>query len=353
MRRLIAYTHGRDDPAGRFRIAQYAGVLRDAGWELSLRPRSPERPWDAATGLQRRCGAWLRRRRRLRDIDASADYDAAFVSRDLLEGRRIYEQRLLEHNSRVVFDFDDAIYLDADGGLGEKAEHVAWMCERAAWVTTGAAVLAEFARQYTDRVTVLPTVVDVDSYAPADGLADERGDGPVRVGWLGSDRSIHQTLYPAAEMLRRVQRELGFELVVVSKPRPDLPSSLRWSYQEWTPAVETRIAERFDVGIMPLDDTPFQRGKCGCKLIQYMAAGLPWVASPVGMNRSLAGAGERGLLASTESEWREALGSLVRDAALRRRLGAAGRIFVRQNYSLGRWFPTLLDTLVKVSAARR
>ncbi len=348
-RRLIAYTHGRDDPAGRFRIAQYADSLRGAGWDLSLRPTHPARPWQSpyrnaqAKWIDQRYGVWRRRLRRLWDIHAAARYEVAFLNRDLLESRNFYERRLLARNPRLVFDFDDAIF------LGDKATHVGWVCRHAAWVTAGNESLADFARQFTDRVTVLPTVVNTDAYQVRSGVGTE----PLRVGWLGSDASIRETLFPFAPLLARLQAEIGFEFDVVTKPRPPMPTcGLRWTYREWTPKVETHIAELFDIGIMPLADTPFQQGKCGCKLLQYMAAGLPVVASPVGVNAALIDGGRGGFLARTEDEWRSALSRLAADPSLRRRLGADGRAFVERDYSVQRWFPVLLDVLLKAAALR-
>lgn len=340
-RRLIAYTHGSDDPAGRFRIAQYADLLRDAGWELSLRPRRPARPWK---NRYPRCAFWLRRLRRLWDIQAASNYDVAFVNRDLLEGRHSYERRLLARNPRMVFDFDDAIF------LGEKAAHVGWVCERAAWVTVGNEVLADFARRFTNRVTVLPTAVDTDAYQKR----QLHEAGTVRVGWIGSDQSVRETLFPFAPLVARLQAEIGFEFVVVTRPRPQMPDcGLRWTYREWSPDIETRIAELFDIGIMPLTDTAYQQGKCGCKLLQYMAAGMPAVASPVGVNTDLLGNGRRGYLASSEEEWREALSRLVVDSSMRQMLGNQGRAFVEQCYSVQRWFPVLLDVLLRACDPRR
>ena len=340
-RRLIAYTHGSDDPAGRFRIAQYAALLGEADWDVSLRPRSPARPWKSR---HPRAAVWLRRLRRLGDIRAASSYDVAFLNRDLLEGQPRYERLLLKRNPRVVFDFDDAIF------LGQKAAHVEWICKRAAWVTAGNESLADFARQFADRVTVLPTAVDTDTYE----VQSATTEGPVRVGWLGSDQSIRETLLPQIPMLARLQAELGFELVVVTKPIPRIPEcGLGWTYREWTPQLEAGIASLFDIGIMPLSDTPFQRGKCGCKLLQYMAAGLPAVASPVGINRTLMQDGRHGYLVSSEREWRSALSSLLVDPQLRSRLGTQGRAFVEEHYSVRKWFPVLLDVLLRVSSQPR
>lgn len=347
--RLVAYTHGVDDPAARFRIGQFAPSFERAGWDVELRPQRPERPWDSAIGWQparwvdQRIGVALRRRQRRSDIRGASAFDVAFVSRDLLEGDARHEHELRRRNPRIVFDVDDAIH------LGAKRAHFALACANAAWVTTGNAGLAEVARQYTDRVSVIPTVVDTGAYAPP---PPPRTGQALRLGWLGSDRSIRETLHRHAAMLADLQAALGFELVVVSRPRRDMPDArLRWQHVDWTPEVETRIAERFDVGIMPLVDDEFQRAKCGCKLLQYMAAGLPAIASPVGVNLRLLDAG-RGLPARDRDEWAAAIERL-RDPGLRAAMGSAGRRFVEREFSVSAWFPRLLDVVESVRAGRR
>ena len=344
-KRLIAYVHAEDDPAGRFRIGQYVPYLEKAGWEVSLRPRHPARPWitpwtnPLLHGIHRRVNMWRRRQRRIHDIDAAADFDAVFLNRDLLEGSFAYEERLFRLNRRVIFDFDDAIY------LGQKADHIGRICERASWVIAGNETLASFARRHSDRVSVIPTVVDTSLYG-ADLIGAPRPPGPVRVGWLGSPQSIEQTLFPHVEMLARLQQELGFEFVVVSRPAPELPGhGLSWRFVEWSPLIETRIAEHFDIGIMPLLDDPFQQGKCGCKVLQYMAAGLPSVASPVGINAGILGDGVRGFAATDSADWRRSLAALIDDARLRERMGRAGRQFVIEHYSVERWFSVLLAVI--------
>ena len=345
-RRLIAYAHERGGPASRFRVEQLVPLLERAGWSVSLRTQDPARPWDspyrgALRWLHRRVRMRLRHVRRMRDVRAASAYDVVLLNRDLLGGRPEYEDELFRRNPRVVFDFDDAIH------LGRNEAHVAGICARAAWVTAGNESLAAFARRHTDRVTVLPTVVDADAYVVRH--THERA-GPVRVGWLGSDRSIRETLLPYLPMLARLRDALGFELVIVTKPRPELPPELgAWRWVEWSPESETRIAELIDVGIMPLVDEPFQRGKCGLKLLQYMAAGLPAVASPVGINVQLLGDG-RGLCAASDDQWRDALAALVRDPGLRATLGATGRAFVEERYALRTWFPVLEEILARVAA---
>ncbi len=346
---LMACSHSRDDPASRFRVVQYLPHLEAAGWQVTHRPSLPSRYWTPTIqvpglrGIQRSAAALARAWNRRRDIRDAAGVDVVLVNRDLHRGRLAWEQRLFAANPRVVFDFDDAIY------LGHKRAHIAWICRHAAWVTGGNASLVDFARQFTDRVTRLPSVVDTRRYALH---ADDGAARRLRVGWLGSDLSIRETLYPHWEMLGRLQHEIGFDFVICSPPRPPPPSNgLRWSFIEWSPTVEEQIGRHIDVGVMPLVDTEFQRGKCGMKLLQYMAAGLPVVASPVGVNRDLVCA-ENGYLADTETEWRVALTAL-RDSSQRRRdYGRAGRARCERDFCLHRWVGTLHEILQRVASTR-
>ena len=168
---------------------------------------------------------------------------------------------------------------------------------------------------------------------------------------MGSDHSIRDTLYPHVKMLADLQREIGFEFTIISDPRPVLPEAgLRWTFVQWTPERETRAADFFDVGIMPLLDNEFQKGKCGLKLLQYMAAALPVIASPVGMNRNLVSA--NGYLASGEEEWHHAIRALDRDRASLGRLGMAGRALCEQRYDLAEWAHILVRLLEKVAETR-
>lgn len=348
-RRLVAYTHGVEDPAARMRIGQFVPRFERAGWRVSLRPHRPERPWDseiawpAARRVHQHLGAALRRRFRRLDLADAGRFDVAFVNRDLLERDPAHEARLQTRNPRIVLDIDDAIH------LGAAESYFAAACARAAWVTAGNPSLAAEARRHTDRVSLMPTVVDTGRYPPPP-RPDERR--PLRLGWLGSDRSIRETLHPHASMLARLQSELAFELVVISRPRRDMPDArLRWRHVEWTPDIETRVAEHFDVGIMPLVDEEFQRFKCGAKLLQYMAAGLPSIASPVGVNTTLVDPG-RGHLASDRGQWGDAIVRL-RDPAHRQALGAAARRFVEREYSTDVWFPRLLEIVDHVRSGTR
>jgi len=342
--RIAGFTHGVTEPASRFRFIQYKTWLENLGWDVTHLPCRPPRPWNFPVQSQpwcniiRHAGHEARKWNRWRDIRSAGNYDVVFLNRDLLNGDPAWEARLKHHNPRIVFDFDDALY---EGSGARQAE---WMCRNAAWVTAGNERLASWARTFTDHVTIIPTVVDVNTYEVTGTTS-----GTFRVGWCGSDQSIEQNLIPFIPMIIRLQKKLGFEFVIMTKPKPVLNNlELKWSHVEWSAEHEQTLGRYFDAGIMPLPDTPYTRGKCGIKLIQYMACGLPVVASPVGINDQLCGDG-RGFTADREAEWSEALSQLMHRQELRREMGRNGRVFCQKHFHIGNWAPVLSDVFFRIT----
>lgn len=349
---LMGMTQSGFDPASRFRFIQFIPYLRSAGWIVDHRPNRPDRqwfsrlPWRLARAVHYRAGRWLMTANRMRDIAESRDYDALFVNRDFAGEGMLMNRLFRPVIRRAVYDFDDAIFV----GANEAA--VRWMCENAFWVTPGNEYLASFVRRYTGRVTIIPTVIDTDVCRPRDYEKPAR-KGPVRVGWSGSDQSIHTTLVPYLKMLAWLQRKMDFELVVVTNTKPQLPvPELRWTFYPWREEEEPFLQAKFDIGIMPLVDNEFQKGKCGLKLLQYMASGLPTAASPVGVNKEIVRQDVTGFLVRTETEWMQALEALVGNAALRASMGIAGRKVCEQEYSIRRWLPVLIKIFEQLAATR-
>jgi len=154
---------------------------------------------------------------------------------------------------------------------------------------------------------------------------------------------------PRLEMLRALQKKVDFELVIISNTQPQLPvNDLRWSFIPWRQEDEAEMRGLFDIGIMPLVDDSFQKGKCALKLLQYMAAGLPTVASPVGVNKEVVHEGVTGMQAASDAQWHEALETLIRNPQLRADMGTEGRNLCEKEYSIRRWFPVLLGILETV-----
>jgi glycosyltransferase involved in cell wall biosynthesis len=273
---------------------------------------------------------------RLRSLVAARNYDALWVHCELFPYWPGFMERLVTLPGKpVVFDYDDAIFHMYDSSrhplvrrlLGRKLQP---LLMRATACCCGNDYLRDYAAQYCRRTMVVPTVVDTDRFRPCGQLRDV----PLVIGWIGSP-STWAFVRPLLPLLRGIAEEFG--VVIRAVGAGDAAERDRFPGLDlvaWSEASEIAAIQVMDIGIMPVPDGPFQRGKCGYKLVQYMACGLPVVASPIGVNRSIVETGRNGYLAQTESEWRDALVSLIKNAELRARLGQAGRARAVADFSL-------------------
>jgi glycosyltransferase involved in cell wall biosynthesis len=252
-----------------------------------------------------------------------------------------------------VYDFDDAFFLRYRSGsfrwlsplLGSKFDR---LMSAAKVVTAGNTSLAAYARRFSANVTVLPSVVDTDHYRPAEIFPGGHSADPFTVGWIGSP-STAPYLQLLVQPLQQLARERSVRLLVVGGPAPAI-ADVEVVEQPWSLEQEVPLIQQFDVGVMPLPDTSWARGKCAYKLIQCMACGIPVVASRVGANVD-AVPPECGFLADLPAEWLDALRVLAADAELRQRLGASGRHWVEQRYSLRSASPVLTGVIQSAAAA--
>ena len=244
-----------------------------------------------------------------------------------------------------VYDFDDALYLGSIStanrmfrGLKREAARFASYAASAQVVIAGNSHLASHARLWARSVEVVPSCVD-----PSKQPTREHGDyAPITIGWIGSPSTTPylRRLWSAIEALRRS----GVDARVVTVGAARLPDEPWLEQRPWYLHREAADLASFDVGVMPLDDDGWARGKCGYKILQYFAAGLPVVASPVGINSTLVG-DERGHLAQSQIEWTHALSDLSRNTLARREAGGAARRYVERNFSYERWAPVFADII--------
>jgi len=233
-----------------------------------------------------------------------------------------------------VYDFDDAIYLPYVSPTNRYLSYLKFpwktgtLCRIARAVVAGNQHLADYASRYNDRVFVVPSTVSLREYGERPVPAADRI--PV-VGWTGSHSSVPY-LSVVREALQELRRRRAFRLLIIGVEPFEIPG-VDVECRPWSPASEVRDLWEMDLGIMPLPDEPWARGKCGMKAIQYMGVGLPAVVSPVGANREIVKDGVTGFHAATTAEWVEKLDLLLTDAGLRRRLGQAARESVRALYS--------------------
>jgi glycosyltransferase involved in cell wall biosynthesis len=343
--RVAFVTQGARVPASRFRVEQIVPALAPHV-DCTILPASPSVYGDLASG--RLHGNWrtlaqpLSVVSRLRQLAAITDHDVAWLQRPMIQYDTTALEAYVARRRPTVFDFDDAIFHNRWGTAAYKVRRI---IAAAHHVVVGNEYLARFVGA-PEKTTIIPTVVDDERYA----ARPDPGDAPFTIVWTGLSSNLPE-LAPCAGALRRVLAETRGRLVIIAD-RLDAPflTGLNVEFIRWSPEVEVAALAAGHVGVMPIADTKYNRGKCGFKLIQYMARAIPVVASPVGANRAIVRHGVDGFHAETADAWAEGLLALARDADLRRRMGAAARARVEASYSVRAVVPQYLDVLARVTA---
>lgn len=344
-------------PSQRFRWEQWAPGLRKSGVHLDFVTfATPELHKARASGTGARAvglalarfPAWLR------EVSRHSRPDVLIVHRNAaLAGPPIVELALRRSGVPFVYDLDDAIYLPPESGdtLLRRLLRADWrvsvLAKRASLVSVGSPVLADYVARHTDRYCLWPTTISLHDY-PVRSFAEPAHGVPV-IGWTGS-HSTAKYLAWLLPVLREVQRIRPFKLLVVGATVP--LDGLEGECIRWTPEEEVRQVHRMDIGLMPLPDTPWTRGKCALKALQYLAVGVPAIVSDVGVNRDAVPDGTCGYVVRSEREWVDRLLQLLGDPAMRRRMGEAGRRHVEMNYSGEAWAPRIADGLRGLAGER-
>jgi glycosyltransferase involved in cell wall biosynthesis len=325
--RAVVFSDDAAGPVARHRYRAMAAPLRDAGF-------GEVRFTDIPKGVRARAAAFR----------GAADADLVLLSRKLFTR---FELALLRRAARrLVFDFDDAVCF-RDSTRGRPKSHVRARRFRrtvreADLVTAGNAYLAELARKAGARqVVVAPTAVDTTRYTP--GPAASRS--AFRVGWIGS-RSTRAYLSLVAAPLAEVARRVPECVVAVMADQPPRElDGLPVEFTPWSEHGEAAFLRSLHAGLMPLPDDPWTRGKCGFKLLQYMACGVPALASPVGVNPDIVAQGAAGRLCRDDAAWVAALSELAADPATAAALGARGRAEAEARWSVARLGPAFAAAL--------
>jgi glycosyltransferase involved in cell wall biosynthesis len=337
--------------SSRVRFYQYFPYLTSFGVELQAAPFFDN---DYVRNLyegkrEPAFSVFLAYKNRIARLVNSRHNDLLWIEKELLPWLPAgFDNLWLRHGISCVVDYDDAVFHRYDHHdnlliralLGKKIDVI---MRQATTVVAGNEYLADRAHQAGARsIEYLPSVVDINRYM----VKKSRTGGQFRIGWIGSPVTAPY-LGLIRDALEAVSRQTGASLVLVGAggkdPLPGVPKEVL----SWDEASEVAHIQSFDAGIMPLPDGPFEQGKCGYKLIQYMACGLPVVASPVGVNTRIVEHGKTGFLAFNSADWIQALTMLVEDAGMRAAFGKAGRFKVEQEYSLQRTAPRLAKVLTK------
>jgi len=339
---LVLPNSDRRGASARYRVYQYLPALERAGFTVetvvAVKSRRP---------LLRLLD---RAREESRLLRAVRDADLVLIQKRLLS--RHFVDRLRRAGKPIVFDLDDAIFTSPKGDWSaitrwRVRERLRRVLRASALVLVGNDYLRSYVERDARRAVVLPTAVEIARYRVK---TDSGGDG-VRIGWIGS-RVNHRYLAPLTPVLQRLTEEIPRLRLVVVSDEDYAADGVAVENRRWMEETEVEDLLTFDVGVMPLVDDEWTRGKCALKALQYMAAGVPAVCSAVGVNNDVIEHGADGFLCASEEQWHETLARLAADPRLRRAVGCRGRETVERRYSaekMGTRLAALLDGLTCLS----
>jgi glycosyltransferase involved in cell wall biosynthesis len=339
---LIPYPQGQA-PSQRFRFEQYLGTLSKAGHTYDLAPFLSAATWTIlykpGRALAKAVGIAAGFGRRLGLLFRVPTYDFIFIHREAAPlGPPILEWLIAKaFRKKIIYDFDDAIWLANTSEANKLAAGLKWhhkvasICRWAYKNSSGNAYLAAYARQFNPNTIVNPTTIDTKNLH--NQVRDQAGYGRLVIGWTGTHSTL-KYLDQLVPVLAQLEAEgLDFEFRVISNQSPVLPlRSL--VFVPWRKDTEITDLLAFHVGLMPLEDDLWAKGKCAFKALQYMALGIPALVSPVGMNTEVVQSNYNGYVCATPADWEARLRELLANPSLRQHLGVAARATVVARYSV-------------------
>jgi glycosyltransferase involved in cell wall biosynthesis len=350
-------------PSQRYRFEQYLSYFKLQGfdWKLSeiITKKDDQIFYQPGNYLKK---GWILLKSifiRFNDLRRASNFDLVFIQREaLLLGSSYFEKQFFKRH-KVIFDFDDSIWLLDTSPENKKFEFLKnpnktkINIANAHVVIAGNNYLANYANQFNKNVIIIPTTIDTDLHQPKSELRssnDIQLDKKIIIGWSGSISTIKH-FEMAIPAIKQIQNKYPnkIEIHVIGQGSYS-HSEINVVGKKWAAETEVDDLNCFDIGIMPLPDDEWVKGKCGLKGLSYMACGVATVMSPVGVNKEIIEHGVNGLLASTTQEWVECLSQLIEDSNLRQQLGEAGRQTVVKTYSVNankHYYLEVLNSVIK------
>lgn len=360
--RIAFLTSGRRVPSSRFRVLAFVPHLQRLGHECLVLPSRPEK-YGSLPGLGSRLSGLVKRWNRWRDLAALERWspEVVVLERELFSDATCdIEHALRRIVKRLVLDIDDGLFV-----LNRRKFEV--LCALSDHVIAGNDLLAARVQPFNPHLTVIPTCVDVERYAGSSHFKSETSNPktqisdisnvPLILGWTGTAANI-EYLNVLREPLKSLSREFPLELRIIAESDRPLRQlgfereGIPTRFIRWSEATEIADLHAFDIGLMPMPDTDWTRYKCGLKILQYMAAGIPAVASPVGVNSEIIRHGVSGWLATSPDEWQFLIRQLLTDPNRRAAVVAAARRTVEERYSIQAQLPRLIACLEAVAAGQ-
>ena len=344
--KVLGIINSPNDPASRIRILQYKDSFSKNGVKLDdiyFTPQKEEEPSPNTVRLSKitRINKWRiwnahKQIARFPLLSKQYKYDILWQSRLLIPENYSIERF---YRKPLIFDFDDAIWIN------EGEQHVIKAIQKAEKVFAGNDYLAEFGLKYNSSTILIPTTVDTDNNFPINSQ-----HAFFTVGWIGTPGNFPYLETIKNELLEFLMKNNDTKLIIVSSTPPTfLPfNDSQIIFKKWQAEKENELVNEFSVGIMPLPDNNWTRGKCGYKLLQYMACNIPFIASPVGVNLSLIENSQSGVRAISGSDWLSKLQELKNDRELFVALSKNGRTYVESHFSAKRWSSVIIEQMKQI-----
>lgn len=329
-------------PSQRFRFEQYLDFLKQNGFDSDfsyLISEKDDRYFYQHGNFSTKSYFFLKSViKRWKNTMRANDYDIIFIQREaFMTGSTFFEKKLSQSNAKLVFDFDDAIWhfdiSEANKKLGwlKNPGKTAKIISYADLVIAGNQYLADYARHHNNNVIVIPTTINTEEYKK---INIPKNGNKITIGWSGSLTTVKHFDY-AVPFLKTLKEKYGDKIEIKAIGDANYSNKeLGVKSSAWTKKNEVHELSSFDIGIMPLPDDEWAKGKCGLKGLQYMALEIPTVMSPVGVNTEIISDGENGLLASAMGEWVEKISKLIESEELRKKIGIEARKTVVEKYSV-------------------
>lgn len=330
MIKVAAITQGRIVPSARYRVRQNVPFLKK--YHVHVTEYFPR------IDLSSSINTWPRTLRkiitltispaiissRIIHIHKSGNFDLVWLQREMIPGYLIFERFI---KPPLVFDVDDAIWLTNKG----ICKGTSPLFRNASCIIAGNNFIADWFSRFNKNVVVIPTGVDTKRFKPQ----EKKKHDIFTIGWIGTSSNLKYLENIEGALRSFLMKHKDSRLLVISNDRPNfscIPSK-QVQFLRWTESLEVPAIQMMDVGIMPLIDDEWTKGKCSFKMLQYMACGVPVISSPVGMNKEVLAQGEVGFAANSSVEWVEALNFLYNNREAAKKMGANGRNVVIEKYS--------------------
>lgn len=353
--KILLLANSKKDPASRFRLFQYIHHFQHVGFKVSISTLWPS-IYDRPPFFRIKTVFWtlnylylfVRQISILILLVKASRFNVIFMNRPLLGGPKVklLEKKFIKlFGKRIIFDFDDAIFHVANDAFYEKMIFYVSNCKL---IQAGNNYLLDFSKLYNFNSFLVPTAVDLDKYIHK---KSQNENTPLIIGWTGSDSTMNLCFPILKEVFEKLNKDkLLFKLLIISSSKPEFEwlKDLNWEFVKWEEESEIETLNRIDIGLMPLNNTPFENGKCGLKAIQYMVLGIPAIVSPIGVNNIIVENRINGFHAKTVEDWVSLINELLVDEDLRKEIGSSAASFVRKNYSTQKVFPNILDNVQRL-----